>query len=80
MKSTCFSDDGSHVITASEDKTVRIWRVSDGEHVGTLDTESAVRPFHSIFILKKNFFINVFFLFFFRFYLLPFIRVVYLPV
>ena len=43
VRGTCFTGDGSHVITASEDKTIRIWRVSDGGHVATLNAKQAVR-------------------------------------
>ena len=36
MKSAAVSADGVHVVTASEDKTARMWRLADGELVREL--------------------------------------------
>ena len=43
VRGTCFTGDGSHVITAFEDRTIRIWRVSDGGHVATFTANDIVR-------------------------------------
>ncbi|MEQ8785054.1 MAG: c-type cytochrome domain-containing protein [Pirellulaceae bacterium] len=37
VNSLCFSSDGSHLVSASEDKTVRVWNTSDGQLTGRID-------------------------------------------
>ena len=36
MYSACVSPDGKHVVTASDDKTARVWLLADGSLVRTL--------------------------------------------
>ena len=37
LSSACVTPDGQHVVTASWDKTARVWRLSDGSLVRTLE-------------------------------------------
>ena len=43
VRGTSFTGDGHHVITSSYDTNIRIWRVSDGGHVDTLQAKDPVR-------------------------------------
>ena len=44
IRDIAFSPDGSHLATASDDGTARIWRASDGRAVAVLESPPGGRP------------------------------------
>ena len=42
MNTVCVTPDNKHVVSASNDNTVRMWRLSDGENVRTLHLENSL--------------------------------------
>ena len=46
-----FLSDGSHVVTASRDNTVRIWRISDGEQTAKIKSESVRNSIFSLLVI-----------------------------